>query len=109
MRTYAIAGWLLLIMVAGYAMFRVSFEVELLEDRVSELNRQALQEQEAIHVLRAEWSYLNRPERLSRLANDLLPKLQPPAHNQITTIDRIPTGEETDNVLPAAVNLTQSQ
>ena len=108
MKTYAIAGWLLLILVAGYAMFRVGFEVEQLEDRVSELNRQALQEQEAIHILRAEWSYLNRPERLSRLAEELLPKMQAPTRNQLTTIDQIPT-DQADHVLPAAVKLTQSR
>ena len=108
MRTYAIFGWFLLIVVAGYAMFRVSFEVEKLEDQISELNREALQEQEAIHVLRAEWSYLNRPERLSELSRDLLPRLQPPAINQITTIDELPE-READRVLPAAVKLTQSR
>ena len=108
MKTYAIFGWFLLIVVAGYAMFRVGFEVEQLEDQISKLNRQALQEQEAIHVLRAEWSYLNRPERLSELSRDLLPRLRPPAINQITTIDQLQE-RESDSVLPAAVKLTQSR
>lgn len=108
MKTYAIVGWVLLIVVAGYAMLHVSMEVEGLEDQLSDLNRQAMQEQEAIHVLRAEWSYLNRPDRLSELSRELLPNLQPPAVNQITTMEQLPE-REANIVLPAAAALGGSR
>ena len=108
MKTYAIVGWVLLIIVAGYAMLRVGMEVEGLEDRLSDLNRQAMQEQEATHVLRAEWSYLNRPERLSELSRELLPNLQPPDVDRITTMEQLPE-REANIVLPAAAALGKSR
>lgn len=50
------------------ALFHISYGVETLEDRLAGLNRQIVAEQEAIRVLRAEWAYLNRPDRLADLA-----------------------------------------
>ena len=102
MKTYGILGWLALIVIAGYAMFHMSFEVEKLELELSELNRKALSEQEAIHVLRAEWSYLNRPDRLSELSRELLPNLQPPTIQQIMSVGEIPERPE-QQVVPASL------
>ena len=102
MRTYGILGWMALIVIAGYAMFHMSFEVEKLELQLSDLNRSALSEQEAIHVLRAEWSYLNRPDRLSELSRELLPNLQPPTVRQIMSVGQIPARPE-QQVVPASL------
>ena len=102
MRTYGILSWLALIVIAGYAMFHMSFEVEKLELQLSDLNRKALNEQEAIHVLRAEWSYLNRPDRLSELSRELLPNLQPPTIRQIMSVGQIPERTE-QQVVPASL------
>lgn len=38
-------------------------------DRVDDLRHQIAEEREALQVLRVEWAYLNRPERLSRLVS----------------------------------------
>ena len=106
MKTYGILGWSALIVIAGYAMFHMSFEVDKLEMELSTLNRQALNEQEAIHVLRAEWSYLNRPDRLSDLSNELLPNLQPPAIQQIMSVEEIPE-RGGGHVVPASLEQTR--
>jgi len=90
MRIYTLLGWLSLIVVASYAMFHISYEVEQVETELRSLNRQTLTEQEAIHVLKAEWSHLNRPEYLRELSRDLLPNMQDPTIAQIGTLDRIP-------------------
>ncbi len=61
---------------AGGALFHVSFEVSELDDRLATLNRDIRDDRDAIHVLRAEWSFLNQPERLEELARrhlDLVP------------------------------------
>lgn len=102
MKSYALLCWLLLITAAGYAMFHVSFQVEELEQELSDLNRTALNEQEAIHVLRAEWSYLSRPDRISELATELLPSLRPPVVSQIQTVEQLPE-KQNDSVIPAAM------
>lgn len=94
MRIYSRLGWLSLIIAASYAMFHISYEVEQVENELRALNRQTLAEQEAIHVLKAEWSHLNRPEYLGELARDMLPHMQDPAISQIGTLDQIPARED---------------
>ena len=63
--------WVWLIAGAAGVLFHVSYDVTALEDDLSALNRDIVREQEAIRVLRAEWSYLNQPERLRNLAAEL--------------------------------------
>ena len=61
---------------AGGALFQVAFEVSELDDELALLNRDIRTDRDAIHVLRAEWSFLNQPERLEELTRrhlDLLP------------------------------------
>ena len=102
MKTYTLLGWLSLIVVASYAMFHVSYEVEQLENELYAVNRQTLEEHDAIHVLRAEWSHLNRPEYLRDLSRELLPHLQPPGIDQIGSLQQLPHRDE-DGVLPASI------
>lgn len=62
--------------MVGFGLFHVKYEVQRLETELHQLNSEILKEQRLIHVLKAEWSYLNRPERLSALARrhlDLVP------------------------------------
>ncbi|MGQ0663363.1 MAG: cell division protein FtsL [Pseudomonadota bacterium] len=60
--------WLALAAVLGYGLFHLKHEVKALEDELFRLDRAVLAELEAIHVLRAEWSYVNQPQRLQELA-----------------------------------------
>lgn len=63
----AMLVWLAVIIPAGFALYQVKFEVRALEEQLSDTNRQALRDQEAIQVLRAEWSFLNEPKRIESL------------------------------------------
>ena len=58
----------ILAIVMGAASIVIGTEVRDLEDRLAGIHRDIAREQEALHVLRAEWSYLNQPERLEALA-----------------------------------------
>lgn len=61
---------------AGGALFQVAFEVSEMDDELARLNQDIRTDRDAIHVLRAEWSFLNQPERLEELTRrhlDLLP------------------------------------
>jgi len=60
--------WTALALVTGAALFQVKHEVQKRETELAALDRAILADQEAIHVLRAEWSYLNDPARLEALS-----------------------------------------
>lgn len=74
---------------AGGALFHVSFEVSGLEDRLARLNRQITADREAIHVLRAEWSFLNQPGRIEELSRRYL-DLVPLTGEQFVSPDAVP-------------------
>ena len=94
MKVTFIAIWLILAASAVAAMFHITFEVENLEARLHEVNRNIVQEQEAIHVFQAEWSYFNRPSRLETLSQELLPNLLPVSARQFTTFSRLPQSDK---------------
>lgn len=60
--------WIGAILAVAMTLFLITYEVQSVEKNITELNQEAVAQEEAIHVLRAEWSYLNRPERLATLA-----------------------------------------
>ena len=74
------------------AAFTVKYEVQDLEDQLVAINKQIGVHEEAIHVLSAEWSYLNRPERLAELAQRYL-DLVPMNPKQMASLDDVPLRE----------------
>jgi len=81
--------WVALAGCVGYGLYHLKNEVQALEDELFRVNRTILAEQEAIHVLRAEWSYLNQPARLQALASRHL-DLGPTKPAQLGTIATLP-------------------
>lgn len=98
MKGIALIVWFALAGVASIALFNITFEVEQLQDELNDLNKQILDEQKAVHVLRAEWSFLSRPERIERLSQRLLPGLRPPTVEQVRNLDglNVEPGEQAD-------------
>ncbi len=74
---------------AGAALFHVSYDVAELDDRLATLNRQIVADQETVHVLRAEWSFLNQPARLEELSGRYL-DLRPLNGSQIADATALP-------------------
>ena len=72
----------------GVGLFLVKHEVKSQESYLAQLNRDILRGQEAIHVLNAEWSYLNDPVRLRVLAEKHL-GLTVVKPTQIATLDTL--------------------
>ena len=62
---------LFLTIVIGAGTYWVSHEVERLEKRYSAIQSEILNEQESIHVLEAEWSYLNQSATHRKPGQDL--------------------------------------
>ncbi len=57
---------------AGALLFWTSQSVQREESRLASLNKSVANENQSIRVLRAEWDYLNRPDRLEILATEYL-------------------------------------
>jgi hypothetical protein len=85
--------WLLLAALAGYALFQVKYEVVTLEEELARLNAATLREQNQIHVLEAEWSYLNQPQRLEEL-NERYLHLKPINPAQFGSVASLPPRPE---------------
>ena len=90
-----------LAIIVGFGLFHVKYQVQDLEEELARLNAAILKEQQQIHVLRAEWSYLNRPARLDDLGRRLL-KLEPITAARIIRITDIPMLAEADGGAPGA-------
>lgn len=75
-----------LVGLAAFGLFTVKHEVKEQEARLAELNAEIQRNQEEVHVLKAEWSYLNDPARLRALSEKFLAmKVMGP--NQVASMD----------------------
>jgi hypothetical protein len=71
--------------MVGAGLFHVSQAVQQKEDRVSHLQTQIMHEKNQLHLLRAEWHYLNQPQRLQALAEKYL-NLRPTDGTQVARL-----------------------
>ena len=81
--------WVALLGAASAGLYQVKYTVQELEDELAQQSRALRIEQQAIHVLRAEWAYLNRPERLAELADRHL-RMRAVSVTQIADLDNLP-------------------
>jgi hypothetical protein len=84
--------WAGLALLAGYSVIQFKYEVQALERELRRVNADILRHQEAIHVLRAEWAYLNEPKRLEALSRRHL-DLFPVRGSQMADLAELPTRE----------------
>ena len=91
--------WLAAVAVAALGLFHVKYEVQRLESELKLEHRAILEDQEAIHVLKAEWSFLNRPNRLADLASRHL-GMAPLAPAQIVDVQDLPLRQAPTEELP---------
>src|SRR6185503_8885044 len=80
---------LVLALVAlAYVIYEGKYEARALDEDIGGLRKDIETERDAVAVLRAEWSLLNRPERIERLAEKHL-KLKPAKPVQLVTLDAL--------------------
>lgn len=77
-----------LVSSALYA-YTIKYETTLEAEQLQKIRMKAQREKDAIAVLKAEWQYLNRPDRLQALADRHL-DLQPFSVTQVVRIADIP-------------------
>lgn len=102
MKITAALVWISLCIASGFTLFSIAFAVEDLESKLATINRDIERERESLHVLEAEWTYLNRPDRIEDLARQLLPHLGQPAVAQLVAMEDIPLPSE----IPPSASLT---
>ena len=72
----------------AYVIYQVKYEARALDEEIASLGKEIDTERDGLAVLRAEWSLLNRPERIERLAQKFL-KLAPVQPRQFVTVDSV--------------------
>ncbi len=80
---------LILLTVLGSSLFYVKHQVHMVEEDLQSLQSELIETKESILVLKAEWSYLNRPERLEALNHKYL-NMAEPTTTQIADIKLLP-------------------
>ena len=74
--------WLVLVTATGLAMFAVKYQVQALDDRLSDTKKAVTAQDREFRVLSAEWAYLNRPAALADMNRRFL-SLAPIATKQL--------------------------
>ncbi|MGO1120200.1 cell division protein FtsL [Rhodovibrionaceae bacterium A322] len=85
--------WLIALAITAVVLFQVNAEVQEMEDDLAAVQRQIVKDKEALQVLSAEWSYLNRPSRIAELSQRHL-ELAPLEVGQIFEADQLPDKPE---------------
>jgi cell division protein FtsL len=76
------------LVAVAYGIYEVKYEARALDGDIAQLRKDIEVERDAVAVLRAEWSLLNRPERIERLAEKHL-QLKPAKPVQLVTLDAL--------------------
>ncbi|WP_120496954.1 hypothetical protein [Kiloniella sp. EL199] len=89
MKNLGLTIWIVVGAACAIVLFQIKEEVNALEGQLAQVESQIKRDKEAIRILQAEWSYLNRPERLARLSSQYL-ELKPLDPAQIVTLSDLP-------------------
>ena len=110
MRKFMPLLWMPVLVVAAFLMYRVKYEVQAIKAQIAQTSRELETEREALHVVAAEWAYLNRPERLQALADKYLSSAGVTV-DQIAEVEAIPfpkqsvaSAKENSDLKPASFN-----
>lgn len=99
--------WLLVIVVASFGLYMVKYKVQAIINQVAETSRELESKKEALHVVAAEWAYLNRPERLQALAEKYLSSSDLTV-DQVADIQAIPFPAQREASLQPEDGVTQA-
>lgn len=86
---FSTVTWFLLFAAAAFALYLVKYRVQDIRDEVTGIESELRKEKETLVLLQAEWSYLNRPEHLRKLADKYL-KVKMPSTYDMTDISVLP-------------------
>ncbi|MCE9650863.1 MAG: hypothetical protein K8R18_14680 [Parvibaculum sp.] len=84
------------VIALSIGLYDIKYRAEAAEKRAERIERDIASEQEGIRVLRAEWSYLNQPERIQELAKRYT-ELEPLKASQIGSFADVPMPHKADD------------
>jgi len=90
----------LLALIGGFILFKVKYEVVEIEKNLAHAEKQIGLEKEMIHVLNAEWSHLNEPQRLQKLAEKYLDIVPMETKQIAAVINNVKTDDNFKTFLP---------
>ncbi len=79
----SIVIFVIFLVLVGGGVSRLKYEVVFLRKTLKTLTKETEKCMDNIKVLEAEWSYLNRPDRLKKLATKYLPDMKPVSLKQV--------------------------
>ncbi len=79
--------FLFMSLAVGFLLFQVKYAVVEIEDKLAIATRKIKREKENLHILSAEWTHLNEPRRLQKLAEKFL-DVVPAKVEQMVSIDQ---------------------
>lgn len=82
----------LALVVLAYVIYQVKYDTRSLDVDIASLSKDIEAERDSVAVLRAEWSLLNRPERIERLAEKYL-DLASPKPQQMLALETASPGD----------------
>lgn len=88
-KTAALILWAALPCLLGFGILVMKNQVQTLEKQLVSINRDIQEDIKTIHVLKAEWSHLNSPSRLRKLALKHI-SLNPVRAEQIINYSALP-------------------
>ena len=82
----------LALVVLAYVIYQVKYDTRTFDVAIASLSKDIEAERDSVAVLRAEWSLLNPPERIERLAQKYL-DLAPPKPRQMLALETASPGD----------------
>lgn len=81
--------WMLFLVIGASGLYMVKYKVQAVKSQVMATEHQLSDETRNLQVLQAEWTFLNRPERLKQLAEKYL-DVKPMRGQQLAEFSNIP-------------------
>jgi cell division protein FtsL len=72
MKKLFVIAFMVMLASTVFGLFHIQNKVKNLKKDLVEIHRQLSEDKAVIHVLKAEWAYLNEPTRIQKLANEHL-------------------------------------
>ena len=88
-KSATLAQWVTLTFLLGSGLLVMKNQVQTLENRLVSINKGIEDDIKTIHILQAEWSHLNSPSRLRKLAEKHI-SLNPVRAEQIINYSQVP-------------------